>query len=228
MGRPNRRNNLMLYVNPNVIPVGSCIRFTITKHTGGVELIDNTGAGVQHVSVKLDAVVHNVRGQSVFRVALPWRGTAWNQHATVEAVTKSGANSIRVEGRIRVDETNPNEAGFFKRVDYDELDDQKPSQFAAGVITVNTLDPLNKIVFGSGTTKENARKEFDKRLSEDPKAQQRLASILLEEASFRALQQLHDDNKLHLPQDREIAEIHEQIDKYKFVSAIRVYRALAR
>jgi len=73
-----------------------------------------------------------------------------------------------------------------------------------------------------------AKREFDRRLSEDPKAQQRLASLLLEEASFRALQQLRDDNKLHLPEGREIDEIHGQTDKYKFTSGIDVYRALVR
>lgn len=135
---------------------------------------------------------------------------------------------LRAEARIRISEENSTDGGFFKRVDYDELDGKKPSQFAAGVITVNTLDPLNRIVFGSGATKEAAKKEFDRRLITDAKAQQRLAAILVDEACFRALQQRFDDNKLPLPSDREIAEIHEQIDGYKFESAVSIYRSLVR
>jgi hypothetical protein len=228
MGRPNRRNNLTLYVNPSVITPGHYVRFVITKRLGSVDLIDAGGGGVQQFDVKLDANQHGVRGQNVLRVLVPWRGTAWNQHAVVEARTKVGPDHIVASGYIRLDEPDPNDAGFFQRVEYDELDDHAPSKFAAGVITINTLDPLNRFIFGTGSTKEEVRKEFDRRLSEDPKAQQRLASILLEEASFRALQQLYDDNKLPLPERREVAEVHAQIDRYKFSSAVDVYRALVK
>ena len=228
MGRPGRRNNLTLLVNSHAITEGHYVRFIITKRTGGVELIDEKGSGVQQLDVKLDVGRHGVPGQQVFRILTPWRGTAWNQHGTVEARTKVGGESIIVAGQIHLDETPENDGGFFQRVEYDELDDHAPSKFAAGVITVNTLDPLNRLIFGSGETKDDVRKEFDRRLSEDQRAQQRLASVLLEEASFRALEQLHIDNKLPLPQNREIDEIHSQIDRYKFSSAVNVYKALVK
>jgi hypothetical protein len=228
MGRPNRRNNMVLYLNPAVITIGHYIRFAIVKRLGGVDLLDEAATAVQQFDVKLDPDRHGVVGQKVLRVLVPWRGTAWNQHATLEARVKVGPDHIIAIGQIRLDEPDPNNAGFFQRVEYDELDDQAPSKFAAGVITINTLDSLNKLVFGSGATKEEARKEFDRRLSDDPKAQQRLASILLEEASFRALQQLRDDNKLHLPDRQEVGAIHEQVDKYKFTSAVDVYKALVK
>lgn len=228
MGRPNRRNNLILYVNPSVITSGHYVRFVITKRLGGVDLIDAAGSGAQQFDVKLEANQHGIRGQNVLRVLVPWRGTAWNQHATVEARIKVGPDHIVAPGYIRLDEPDPNDAGFFREVKYDELDGETPSQYAAGVITINTLDPLNRFIFGTGPTKEEGRKEFDRRLSEDPKAQQRLASILLEEASFMALQQLYDDNKLLLSERREVAEVHAQIDRYKFSSAVDVYRALVK
>lgn len=228
MGKPGRRNNAVLYVNPLSIRPGQCIRFDIIKRTGGVVLLGADGTEGQHLSVRLDTELHKVAEQQVYRVNLPWRGTAWNQHATIQATARSVAGPARAETRVRIDEVNPNDSGFFKRVDYDELDGKKPSQFAAGVITVNTLDPLNRVVLGAGPSKEAAKKEFDRRLIVDAKAQQRLASILVDEACFRALQQLFDDNNLPLPPDREIAEIHEQIDRYKFESATSVYRALVR
>lgn len=228
MGRPNRRNTLALYVNSAAITEGHYVRFRITRRTGAVEIIDETGAGTEQLDVKLNSAQHGVRGQNVFRVRVPWRGTAWNQYATVEARVKVGPKPIIVQGRIRLDEPDPNEGGFFQRVEYDELDDSAPSKFAAGVITVNMLDPLNAIVFGTGGTKDESRKEFDRRLSRDPKAQQRLASLLLEEMSFRMVQQLFDDNKLPLPSRREITAIHDEIDKHKFKLAAELYRALVK
>lgn len=228
MGRPNRRNTLTLYVNPAVISQGHYVRFRMTRRTGAVELIDETGAGTEQLDVKLNSAQHEVRGQNIFRVRLPWRGTAWNQNASVQARVKVGPDPIFAQGQIRLDEPDPNEGGFFQRVEYDELDDSAPSKFAAGVITVNMLDPLNAIVFGTGATKEASRKEFDRRLSRDPKAQQRLASLLLEEMSFRMVQQLFDDNKLPLPSQREITAIHDEIDKHKFKLAAELYKALVR
>ncbi|MBE3040085.1 MAG: hypothetical protein IMZ62_14905 [Chloroflexi bacterium] len=228
MGRPNRRNGLTLYVNPNAISAGHHVRLAITKRTGEVEMVDSAGAGVQQLQVKLSRGEHGVKGQEVFRVHVPWRGTAWNQHATVEARVKIGSSPIIVQGHIRLDEPDPNEGGFFKEVTYGEVDGPHPSVYAVGKITVNMHDPLNKIVFGTAETETEAKKLFDRRLIENPEAQQRLAAILLEEASFCALEQLRRDNKLHLPEGNEATEVHNQVDGYKFLSAVDVYRSLVR
>jgi hypothetical protein len=227
LGSPNRRNNMQLYVNPAALAEGNYVRFTLTKRVG-IDLLDPAGVAVTQWDVKLEAAKHQVEGQKVFKVVVPWRGTGWNQHATIEARAKTGPRNMMTVGHMRVDEPNPRDAGFFKDVKYDELDGSHPSQYAAGTITVNTLDPLNRLIFGTGANKDDVKKEFDRRLSEDPAAQQRLASILLEEASFRALQQLRDDNKLHFPDQREVAEVHDQINRYKFTSAVDVHRALVR
>ena len=219
-GRPGRRNSLVLYVNPIAIPAGHYVRIEITKRTGDVLLIDSKGARCDKVSVKLDSAQHQVKGQKVLRVLVPWNGTSWNQRAQVTATVKVGPRRFQTDGGIRLDERE--DSGFFKEVKYGEIDPKAPSQFAAGVITVNINDTLNRYIFGE--TKE----EFDRRLIKEPEAQQRLAALLLEEASFRALQHRHDENKLHLPLQREIGAMHEEIDRYKFESAVDVHRALTR
>lgn len=228
MGHPSRQNNLVLYINPQVISAGHYVRFTVTKRTGAVELIDETGTRVEQFEVKLKEDSHAVRGQNVFRVRVPWCGTAWNQHAVVEARAKVGSNPIIAHGHIHLDEPDPNEGGFFRDVKYDEIDNLAPSMFAGGIITVNMNDQLNKQIFGTGANKEEAKEEFDRRLVRDPLAQQRLAWLLLEELSFRTLEQLFVDNKLLLPRGAEISSIHEEIDKHKFKLAADVYRALVK
>jgi hypothetical protein len=227
LGSPNRRNNMFLYVNPATVPDGHYVRITLPKRVG-VDLLDATGLPVLQLDVKLDAAKHQVPGQKVLKVLVPWRGTAWNQHATIEARTKVGPRQPVAIGHIRLDEPNPHDAGFFKDVNYNEFDGDHPSQLAAGRITVNTRDPLNQLIFGTGTNPDELQKEFDRRVSVDKNAQQRLAAILLEEASFRALQQLRTDNKLHFPENLEVSAIHDQVDCYKFTSALDVYRVLMR
>jgi hypothetical protein len=219
-GRPGRRNNLVLYINPTKISMGHWIRIRLVKKTGGVSLLVPDGSSSEQLDVKLDSTEHGLKGQRVLRVLIPWTGTAWNQHGSLEASVKVGAETLIATATIRLDE--PEDGGFFKDIRYDEIDPKAPSQFAAGVITININDRLNRIVFG------DSKDEFDKRISTRPEAQHRLATLLLEEASFRALEQLYKDNKLHFAHRREIGEVHEKIDAYKFESAADVYRALAR
>lgn len=220
-GRPMRRNNLVLYVNPRVISLGHHVRIEITKRTGSVLLIGESGARCEQVDIKLNPDLHEVSGQNVFRVPIPWSGTSWNQRARVQARAKiGGVQPLIAEAGIVLDE--PDEGGFFRGVEYESIDQVAPSMYAAGKVTVNTNDPLNTLVFG------DSRKEFDKRLSANVEAQQRLAALLLEEASFRALQQRYEDNKVNLAYRKEIDAVHMEVDKYKFESAVDVYRALAR
>jgi hypothetical protein len=220
-GRPTRRNNLVLYVNPLVVSPGHYVRIQITKRTGNVLLIGPSGARCEQVDVKLDADQHQVMRQNVLRVLIPWSGTSWNQHARVEARTKvGGPHPLIAEASILLDE--PENGGFFKDVKYSEIDPAAPSQYAAGVITVNVNDPLNRLVFGG------SQEEFDKRIRANIESQQRLAVLLVEEDSFKALQQRRQDNKVHFAEGKEIDAVHMEIDQYKFESAADVYRALVR
>ena len=219
-GRPSRRNNLVLYVNPLAISAGHYLRVKLVKRTGGVKLLAPAGPETDQFEVKLDVNVHGVKGQKILKVLIPWIGTAWNQHGKVEVSAKVGSETLTATAAIRLDE--PEDGGFFKDIKYDEIDPRAPSQLAAGVITVNIKDALNRDVFGD--TKE----VFDKRVSTKIEAQHRLASLLLEEASFRALEQLYKDNKVNFAERREIGEVHEKIDAYKFESATAVYKALSR
>ncbi len=218
-GRPGRRNNLVLLANSATIPAGHYVRFEITKRTGDILLFGPENNRTERFDVKLDPQ-HQIKGQSLFRVLVPWSGTSWNQHARVVATVKVGGEKLSAEGTIRLDE--PQDGGFFKDVKYAEIDPKAPSQFAAGVITVNINDSLNRHIFG------RSKEEFDERISSQVEAQQRLAALLLEEASFRALQQRFIDGKVLFPERREIAAVHEEIDEYKFESALDVYRALSR
>jgi hypothetical protein len=212
---------LVLYVNTGVIPIGHWIRVRLLKPIGDVLLIDDKGARCDQVDTKLSPS-HQIPGQKVARVLIPWNGTAWNQRAAIEATTKVGAEMIFAEAKIRLDEPDPNEGGFFKEVKYEPLDGELPSKYAAGTISVNTKDPLNRELFGE------EQPDFDRNILRSPVAQQRLASLLIEEGAFRALEELKQDNKLPLPQNREVTRVHEEIDRHKFTSALNIFKALVK
>lgn len=221
LGRPGRRNNLVLYVNNVIISLGQVIRIRIVNRVGDVMLLDSIGERFSEVDVELSQP-HLVHGQGVARILVPWNGTAWNQHATIEAKAEIAGKLITAAAEIRLDEPDPKEGGFFKKVEYVELDEKAPSQYAAGTISVTTQDPLNRLVFGENQT------EFDRHLLTEPLAQQRLASLLLEEASFRALEERRFDNNLPLPLNREVDTVHQEVNSYKFNSALDVFKAIVK
>ncbi len=228
-GRPGRRNNLVLYVNPEVISAGHYLRIQITEPVGRIGLLDDQGKRVDRVDVKLNKAKHQVKGQHVFRLLVPWKGTSWNQRARVSASVKvGGAKPLLATARICLDQ--PDQGGFFEDVQYDDLGEETlaPSMFAAHIITVNARDPLNRALFGGGQTKDELKRSFDQQLKENAVAQQRLAQLLLEEASFRALEHLHLNNELLLAAGREVTAVHDAINKYKYESAHAVHRALVR
>lgn len=222
MGRPGRRNNLVLFINTDVISIGHYIRVRMTKTVGSVYLLDAREEKCDEVDIKL-GIQHQLPDQNVARILIPWRGTAWNQNGTVEASTKiGGPKPIIAAAKVKLAEPDDLDGGFFREVKYTELDDNVPSLFAAGTITVNSRDPLNHDIFGVD------QDHFDQRVASDSLAQQRLASLLLDEVAFRALEQLKIDNQLHLPQNKEVSSIHRKLDTFKFDLARSVFRALVK
>lgn len=222
MGRPGRRNNLVLFINTDVVTIGHYIRVRLTKTAGSVHLLDARDEKCDVVDIKL-GIQHQLPEQSVARILIPWRGTAWNQHGNVEASTKiGGPTPLIATAKIKLSEPDDLDGGFFREAKYTELDDNVPSLYAAGTITVNSRDPLNHDVFGVN------QETFDQTVASDSIAQQRLAGLLLDEVAFRALEQLKIDNQLHLPQNKEVTSIHRQLDTYKFDLARSVFRVLVK
>jgi hypothetical protein len=222
MGRPGRRNNLALFINTDVVTIGHYIRVRLTKTVGSVHLLDASDDKCEFVDVKL-GIQHLLPEQSVARILIPWRGTAWNQQGDVEASVKiGGPKPVIAIAKVRLSEPDDLDGGFFRDVKYTELDDNVPSLFAAGTITVNSRDPLNHDIFGVN------QDQFDQNVAGESLAQQRLASLLLDEVAFRALEQLRIDNQLHLPQNKEVSSIHRQLDSYKFELARAVFKALVK
>ncbi|MCC6125050.1 MAG: hypothetical protein IT426_08820 [Pirellulales bacterium] len=229
MGRPGRRNNLVLFVNPAIVSAGKHVGIKITKRTGSVMLISPDGENCDVIDVKLDLAQHLVKGQEVFRVLIPWKGTGWGQHAQVQAIVKIGGEKFTAVAKIRLDEAE--DGGFFKDVKYYDLGEETlaPSKIQPGEIVINSRDRLNREIFGEGETTEELKAAFDRSIRGNPIAQQRLATLLVEEASYRALEHLHRENKLlGLTEHREVTVLHEAIDKYKYESAFDVYKALTK
>ncbi len=172
-GEPNRTNNLTLLVNAKVIPLGRKIKLETAKTQGSVGFLEGSKSAEETVVTFNQS--HLIQGTDVGRILIPWRGTGWGQSAKVVATTKKPDGSLAyADARIVLEE--PEEGGIIRKVEYQDLGNQKSSDLVDGVIYINSSHHLNRFVFGTD-------QQYAKRVEEDYTAQYRLSLIMIEQSA---------------------------------------------
>lgn len=189
-GQPNRVNTIALAVNASLIPLGRKIVLRTPKVQGAIGLVQQ-GKRRPSVDVVFDKS-HLLAGTQVGRIPISWQGTAWGQSATLEARTKKpGGGEVYAEGRIVLEEPEDS-GGMVRDVQYRDLGNDKCSDLVDGIVYINSRHQLNRFVFGP------TQKEYLERIGEDPTAQYRFASLVLEQAVYRLAEEQHRENRLVL------------------------------
>jgi len=189
-GQPNRDNNLTLYVNPNTVPVGRKIKINLEKSHGTIGLKAN-GKIQDSVEIVFEKS-HILPEHRVGRILIPWRGNGWGQSSRVIAETKVSGKLIHTEGRIVIEQAEE-KGGRIKRVVYGPLEHQKCSDFADGIIYINSNHYLNAIVFGQG------KPEYEQKMEQkDKTARYRFSQIIVDQSVFDVAESQCLANKLIL------------------------------
>jgi len=205
-GQPSRSNSIALFINSGTIPPGRKIRIEIQKSRGPVALLEGEKA-VSAVSVTFEKS-HIIPGTSVGRIAIPWRGTGWGQWATIRAVSKKPDGTV-VEASARILLEEPEDAGgLIKEVRYENLSNDKCSDFVDGIIYINSNHFLNRMVFGP------TQKEYSQKIEDDPTAQYRFAALVVEQSVYRLAEESVRDNKLVLATHAPVTSLREFIDTH--------------
>jgi hypothetical protein len=218
-GQPNRRNNLVLFVNSIVIPVGRKIEFRVTKIQGSVGLLRDHNEKVDGLAIKFEKQ-HLIPGSSAGRILVPWQGDGLGQSARVEAETKRPNGNIVTASATIVVEQPEAQSGLIKRVEYRELENSVCSAFADGVIYINSVHCLNREVFGP------TEKEYSRMVESDRTAQYRLSTILLEQSVYQLAEKWVLENKLVIQPYAPITSIREFIDAKTNAFAPKLLRVL--
>lgn len=218
-GQPNRKNNLVLFINSAVVPVGRKIDFTITKAQGAVGLIEGGNNKVDSLSIKFENH-HLVPETAVGRILIPWQGNGLGQSAHVMAETKTPTGKL-VSALATIAVVQPEaDAGLIKDVKYRDLENSKCSDLVDGIIYINSSHSLNKEVFGA------TEKEYSELIRRDRTAQYRLSTILLEQSVYRLAEDWHLKNKLSLAPNAPVTSMREFVDEKTNEFAPKVLRVL--
>jgi hypothetical protein len=189
-GQPNRVNTVGLLVNATAIPPGRKITLRMLKSQGAIGLVE-ASKKTSSLEVVFDKS-HLISGTQIGRIPISWQGTAWGQSAALEARTKKpGGGEVVAEGRIVLEEPDDS-GGMVRDVQYRDLNNDKCSDLVDGIIYINSRHHLNRFVFGP------TQKEYLERIGEDPTAQYRFASLVLEQAVYRLAEEQHRENRLVL------------------------------
>lgn len=204
-GQPGQQNSTYLYVNESVITIGRRIKVNVVSSQGTIGLLEQKKR-VESTVVVFDKA-HVLKGTCIGRIPILWGGTGWGQSAKLAAETKLHDGSVvHAEGQVII-EQHEEQAGLIREVKYRPLDELKCSDFAMGIIYINSNHSMNYIVFGAN------REEYLKQIEIDKAARYRLANIMVEQAVFRWLEDARIRNKVTLNPNSPVSSLRQQIDE---------------
>jgi hypothetical protein len=206
LGQPNRKNNLVLFINSAVVPVGRKIEFIIDKSQGAVGFLTTGNRKAESLDIRFETH-HLVPGTPVGRILVPWQGNGLGQWARVMAETKTPTGKL-VSAHATITVVQPEaDGGLIKDVKYRDLENSKCSDLVDGIIYINSSHSLNREVFG-GT-----QKEYSELIKVDRTAQYRLSTILVEQSVFRLAEDWHLKSKLLLVPHAPVTSMREFVDE---------------
>lgn len=204
-GQPSRLNNLILWVSSNTIPFGRKIKITLESIKGKIVLLQGAKE-VTDVEILFEKK-HIVPDTDVGRILVPWKGTGWGQRAKAVAETKRPDGTlVRAEVRMFLEQLET-DTGMVKKWEYEPLENMVCSQFADGVIWINSVHNLNKYVFGA------SKPDFIKSTESDKTAQYRLASLVVEQAVFSRVEKMYIENEVQINERAPVTSMRETIDR---------------
>jgi len=204
-GQPGQQNSIFLYVNQNVVTIGRKIKITVLSSQGTIGLLEKEKR-VNSIDTIFEKA-HIIKGTCIGRMPVSWGGTGWGQSARLAAETKlHDSSTVHAEAQILIDQ--PEESGgLIKDVRYGQLDQLKCSDFAGGIIYINSDHSLNNAVFGAD------REEYLKQIENDKAARYRLASIMVEQAVFKYIEEAYIRNRVSLNPSAPVSSLRQQIDE---------------
>lgn len=218
-GLPNRKNNLTLFINSKVVPLGRNIVFKIVKKSASIGFIDEHNKRYDHIHIKFEKK-HLVDELPVGRILVPWQGDGLGQTAQVVAETKDpNGKDIFANAKILIEQPE-SKGGLIKDVRYEELESSMCSDFAGGIIWINSLHSMNNKVFGKN------QKNYDEMVKTDSTAQYRLSTILVEQGVYQLAEKVHLDGKLHLSTESPITSMRAFIDERTNELAPKIFKVI--
>jgi hypothetical protein len=215
-GDPNRSNTAALLVNLAAFSGMPEITSSLEKIEGNLTLAD----GKKSVVVKVTAA-HMITDYNVARVLVPFRAAGWGQNAILRARAKRADDKFAAATCKLIFEHPGNDT--FSNFHYEDLDRDVLGDVAGDKIYVNAGYSLHRKIFGA------TEDDFNRSLEQDPIAQARAVSVLVDTAVFHTATTRHREGGkkgLQINPDDPIGSLRGYLDESRFKLEPKVHEAL--
>jgi hypothetical protein len=221
--KPHVRRSLQLWVDTEILPVGSRVVIRLYDYVEGLFLLGDDDHQYVTRSEKIRDRHRDPTNPRVARVLIPFRASGYGQFAGVRAIADTSDGTLEAEAEIHIREEEPSEGtGIFSDVDYDERKLHYACSFerGSGKLVVNARHPVNRQVFGPSFD------TFKERIDEVTEAQIRLAEVVLDECIYHIAAMKHLKGGRHaLTLGRDpITDIRNFIEERKFRIGPKIFR----
>jgi hypothetical protein len=219
-GDPNRaRNNASLLVNLARFNGMPTIKFALEDVVGKVTL----NGQAERLEVKVTSA-HVMQSHNVARLVISFGGTGWGQSAVLRAQVRRADGTVAdAKCTLKFEKTQGDQK--FSDFLYEDLERPVLGDVAGDKLYVNSGYPLHQEIFGA------TEQDFHKSLEEDPKAQIRAVSVLVETAVFHTATTKHQAGGrkgLYIDSDDPIGSLRPYLDESKMKLEPKIYQALVK
>jgi len=179
--KPHVKRNLQLWIDTNIIKIGTDIIIRIYDHETGISFLSEDGGTFTTGQIRIHESDRHSTNPTVARMSIPFRGNGYGQSAKVVAQVNVHSRNFEATSFIHIQEHEPpTGAGIFNDIDYSASSRDLACIFerGSGMLVVNSRHPINQKVFG------HDRDNFSRNIESETNAQMRLAEVVLDECIF--------------------------------------------
>jgi hypothetical protein len=218
-GDPNRsRNNASLLVNLATFSGLPTVTFWLDELEGNIKI----GGDQQRLTIKVSPE-NMIAGHGIARLVVPFSGTGWGQNAILRAQAKRADGKL-ADAKCRLKFERKGDDKFSDFI-YEDLERPVLGDVAGDKLYVNSGYPLHRQIFG------DTEEDFHRNLEQDPRAQTRAVSVLVETAVFHTATIKHQaggKKGLHIDPDDPIGSLRPYLDESKMKLEPKIYQVLVK
>lgn len=222
---PHGTGSASLYINLEMIELGSEIFLKLESATGDISMVAPNGNGTQAMSIYVGKK-HKISHPKIAVLPIPYKGHGSGQKAKLLAKCKiKGGGKYQDTLKIHIKNMDHSNTGIFKQIIYDSSSRKGAAEFDDynKTIYINSSNQTNRAILG------RTQEEFDENIRISETAQIHLAEILLTEVGYWTLAKkslLTGNNGFSINEYAPIGSVRQKMEEWKHDIGASVYRAL--
>lgn len=222
---PHGTGTASLYINLEMIELGSEIFLKLESATGDISMIAPSGNGTQAMNIYVDKK-HKISNLKIAMLPIHFKGHGSGQKAQLHAKCKiKDGGKYQDTLKIHIKNMDRSDTGIFEKLVYQSSSRKDAAEFDDydKTIYINSNNQTNRAFLGQ------TQEEFDENIRISETGQIYLADILLTEVGYWTLGKksiITGNNGFSLDKYAPIASVRQRMEEWKHDMGASVYRAL--